>query len=63
MKPPTTAEAIRALLAEVEVYVDEAGTYERRRAETWAKINELGGRVDRAMETMRELIEMVKKAR
>jgi len=62
MKPPTTAEAIRHLLAEVEVLADSMGSYEQRNCEILARVNALGTKIEGAIAEMRELIEMVRRA-
>ena len=46
MKIPKTEDAIAKLLKKVETLTDAIGEYERRHAETWAKVNWLGSRLD-----------------
>ena len=40
-------ESVAKLLREVETLVDAIGEYERRHCETLARVNALGGRIDK----------------
>lgn len=63
MASKTENTAIEKLLREVEVLTDLVDTVERWKMQTWAKVNALGTRIEKAETIMRELIRILSRDR
>ena len=55
-----TDESVAKLLREVETLADAIGEYERRHCETLARVNALGGRMDKIMDALREILDAIR---